>query len=180
MCDELNALCAKFWWGQVGNEKKIHGKVRPLFLSQKNEGGMGFRDLRLFNLAMLGKQGWRLIYEKDSLFYKCFKARYFPRCQFLDATLSPNSSFVWRSILAAMPILKSGCCWRVGNSEEIRVRNDKWIPNYPSNKVLHPVVEEVEDWVVSELIDSDLNCGGETLSWRTSRERMQMLFAKSH
>lgn len=24
LCDELNALCAKFWWGQVGNERKIH------------------------------------------------------------------------------------------------------------------------------------------------------------
>ena len=22
--DELDALCAKFWWGQVGNERKIH------------------------------------------------------------------------------------------------------------------------------------------------------------
>ena len=26
LCDELNALCAKFWWCQVGNEKKIHWK----------------------------------------------------------------------------------------------------------------------------------------------------------
>ena len=26
LCDELNSLCAKFWWGQVGNEKKIHWK----------------------------------------------------------------------------------------------------------------------------------------------------------
>ena len=24
LCDELNALCAKFWWGQVGEERKIH------------------------------------------------------------------------------------------------------------------------------------------------------------
>ena len=23
LCDELNNLCAKFWWGQVGNERKI-------------------------------------------------------------------------------------------------------------------------------------------------------------
>ena len=23
-CDELNAMCAKFWWGQCGDEKKIH------------------------------------------------------------------------------------------------------------------------------------------------------------
>ena len=44
--------------------------------------------------------------------------------------------------MATMPILKSGCYWRVGNGEDIRVRKEKWIPNYPSNKVLHPVAEE--------------------------------------
>uniref|UniRef100_A0A7N2R900 Reverse transcriptase zinc-binding domain-containing protein n=1 Tax=Quercus lobata TaxID=97700 RepID=A0A7N2R900_QUELO len=45
--------------------------------------------------------------------------------------------------MAAMPNLRSGCCWRVGNGEAIRVRKDKWIPNYPSNKILHPVAEEL-------------------------------------
>ena len=26
LCNELNALCTRFWWGQVGDEKKIHWK----------------------------------------------------------------------------------------------------------------------------------------------------------
>ena len=26
LCDELDAMCAKFWWGQVGNARKIHWK----------------------------------------------------------------------------------------------------------------------------------------------------------
>lgn len=60
--------------------------------------------------------------------------------------------------MAAMPILKSGCYWRVGNGEDILIRKDKWIPNYPSNKVLHPVAKEGEEWVVLELIDPDLHC----------------------
>ena len=60
--------------------------------------------------------------------------------------------------MAAMPILKSGCCWRVGNGDDIRVRKDKWIPNYPSNKVLHPMTEEVEECMVSDLINPNLHC----------------------
>ena len=65
--------------------------------------------------------------------------------------------------MAAMPILRSGCCWRVDNGEDIWVKKDKWIPNYPSNKVLHQVAEEGvaeegEEWRVSVLIDPDLHC----------------------
>ena len=24
LCDELDAMCARFWWGQIGEERKIH------------------------------------------------------------------------------------------------------------------------------------------------------------
>ena len=60
--------------------------------------------------------------------------------------------------MAAMPILKSGCCWKVGSGDEIRIRKDKWIPNYPSNMVQHPVAEDVEECMVANLIDPDLHC----------------------
>ena len=71
--------------------------------------------------------------------------------------LSPNSSFVWRSIMSTMLILRSRSCWQVGNGESIKVLLDKWISNYPTNKVLHPVHEDEEDWRVSDLMDSELH-----------------------
>ena len=55
LCDKLNAMCAKFLWGQVGNERKIHWKSWESLSKPKKEGGMGFRDIRCFNLAMLAK-----------------------------------------------------------------------------------------------------------------------------
>ena len=57
LCNELNAMCARFWWGQVGNERKIHWKNWDLLSKPKKEGGMGFRDIRSFNLPILAKQG---------------------------------------------------------------------------------------------------------------------------
>ena len=110
---------------------------------------MGFRDLRAFNLAMLAKQGWRMIQCIDSLLYKCFKARYFPRSSFLDVVESPSCSYVWRILMAALLILKYGYRWRVGNGCSISVLGDRWIPNHPTNKVLHPIHDHFDELAVS-------------------------------
>ena len=112
---------------------------------------MRFRYLRDFNLAMLAKQGRRMLQGNESLLYKCFKARYFPQSSFIDAKESPGCSYMWRSLVAVIPILRLGYCWRVGNGSSISVLGDKWIPNHPTNKVLHPNNELVDGMAVSEL-----------------------------
>ena len=161
ICDELDAMCAKFWWGQVGNERKFLWERWEKLTLSKKVGGMGFRDLRAFNLAMIAKQGWRLFHDNNSLIYQCLKARYFPRTHLFDAKESPNCSFVWKSIMVAFPILKYGCYWRVGNGHSVRILRDKWIPNYPTNAPLHLVKDQVREVTVAELINQDFN------AWRS-------------
>lgn len=100
-----------------------------------------------------------MLQEDDSLLYKCYKARYFPQ-PILQAVESSNCSFVCRSIMATLPILKSSCCWRVGNDSSIRVQWDRWIPNHPTHKIFYLTNEETEDLLVSDLIDPNLHWWG--------------------
>ena len=78
-----------------------------LFLcNRKEEGGMSFRHLRLFNLAMLAKQssklGWSLLSKPDYLGARIIKARYHPTTNLMSAPLEED---IWRGIWKAMTIL---------------------------------------------------------------------------
>ena len=97
----------------------------------KSMGGIGFRELHSFNLAMLAKQGWRLMKNTHSLFYRVYKSKYFPNISFLDAP-SPNlGSFAWKSIVAAKSVLDNGLRWQVGTENKIRIWQDRWLPTPP-------------------------------------------------
>lgn len=50
----------------------------------KHVGGMGFRGLRDVNIDMIENQGWRLLSKPDFLVSKVFRARYYPRGDFLS------------------------------------------------------------------------------------------------
>ena len=80
----------------------------------KSEGGMGFRELEKFNEALLAKQVWRLASNQDSLFYKFFKAKFFPNGSIFDAK-EKNDSYAWKSILKGREVIMRGMRWRIGD-----------------------------------------------------------------
>lgn len=60
---------------------------------------MSFRNLHIFNIAMLRKLELRILNKLGSLLSHTLKARYFPNCEFFDAPLgsSPSYTLAWDS-----------------------------------------------------------------------------------
>ena len=84
----------------------------------KMEGGMGFKDLKAFNLALLAKQGWRLNQNPDLLTHRVFKAKYFAGSSFMEAQVGKKPSYVWRSLMAAREMVERGLRWCIGNGRK--------------------------------------------------------------
>lgn len=90
LCEDIERAICNFWWGGSDQSRKIHWTAKSKLFQHKNEGGMGFKSLRDFNLAMLAKQIWRLHTNPNSLLSQCYKSKYFPHSDVLRLNLAPT------------------------------------------------------------------------------------------
>ena len=100
LCHDLENIMRSFWWGQKDKENNIAWVSWRKMCQSKLHGGMSFRNIQAFNLAILAKQGWRILTNPNSLVARVFKAKYFPYDDVLSLililffpTVSPTSPF---------------------------------------------------------------------------------------
>ena len=138
LCKELNSIMGNFWWGQKGRERRMAWVSWEKLCKPKSDEGMGFRDFKALNLALLAKQGWRMLENPNALVHRVYKAKYFANESFLNAQVGRRPSYVWRSIMAAKDIIMKGSQWCIGNGQKVHIWEDRWIPNLDSFKVISP------------------------------------------
>jgi hypothetical protein len=94
----------------------------------KFAGGLGFRGIELFNLAMLAKQTWRILQNPDTLSSRVLKAVYFPSTNFLEATLGSSPSRILRAIVEGRDVMAQGLIRRIGTGETTHACNTNRLP----------------------------------------------------
>jgi hypothetical protein len=124
---ELEKYICNLWWGSSTHRRKIHWIKWQNICNHKKKIGMGFRNPRALNEALLAKQGWRLITHPKSLVAQILKAKYYPKEHFMKATAKHNMIYTLRSIMHASCVLKNGCLWTIGNGDNIDLWEDNWI-----------------------------------------------------
>ena len=162
-CEDLKSMLRNFWWGQKHQESKMAWVGWKQMCYPKSMGGLGFRNLQAFNLAMLAKQAWRILTNPTSLIARVLKARYFPSGDIFSATLGSNPSYSWQRIFNSVEVIRKGTRWRVGNGKQIHIWDDKWLPTPTIHKVITPPNNLLTFPMVSSFIDPVIN-GGELMS----------------
>ena len=139
MAVKLEEIQRNFLWGSFGSDFKFH-LVRwnivkqPLLL-----GGLGIRDLHLFNEALLGKWLWRFMTEKGNLWRKVVTIKY-GEGGFGWSPSSARGSYgysLWRFISKGWGRFYPHCSFEVGDGSSIFFWHDRWCGEVPL-KVLFP------------------------------------------
>jgi hypothetical protein len=125
--EDYMKMVRNFWWGEDENRRKVHWAAWDILTSPKNLGGVGFRDSKLMNQAMLARQCWRIIKHPNSLCARLLKSVYYPRGNILDTVFRQDGSPSWHGIEFGLELIKEGIIWRIGNGRSVHAWRDNWI-----------------------------------------------------
>ncbi|GKV02210.1 hypothetical protein SLEP1_g14669 [Rubroshorea leprosula] len=145
ICSLINKEIRAFWWGQQEQEKRISWIPWTKMVTSKWHGGLGFKDLECFDLALLARQAWRLINHPNALWAQVLKAIHFPDVDFVNAQEGSNPSWAWKSLLKGRNLLQHGLGWNIGSGESVNVWSDAWVPMLPSFRILSPAPPDKEN-----------------------------------
>ncbi|XP_019087479.1 PREDICTED: uncharacterized protein LOC109127334 [Camelina sativa] len=151
--NKLRGAIARFWWSTKNNKKGLHWVAWDKISVPLEQGGLGFRDLKELNLALLTKQLWRLLCYNESLLSRVLNGRYFRYSNPMDVKKANSPSFGWRSMMSAKPLLQQGLRKNIRSGFNTRVWLDNWIPTIPERPAKDRGTGRDPNLYVNHLID---------------------------
>ncbi|XP_057432083.1 uncharacterized protein LOC130724829 [Lotus japonicus] len=124
VCDRMDQINRKFIWSSNPSKKGWHLVKWGTVTNVKSQGGLGVREARMGNIALLGKLVWKMLHEPSCLWVQQFKSIYLKETNFFDYKIKGNVSFAWRSIIRARDVLKHGFSFLLQHGDSSLWYND--------------------------------------------------------
>jgi hypothetical protein len=157
---EIEKIQRSFIWGDREDKRRAHLVGWETITQPKESGGLGLRNLTLFNEACLMKMGWSLMIGENSLWGQVLVGKY-GRGEWNQGRISttPNDSSLWKAIAKSWPKLEQHRCWAVGDGQKVSLWDDVWlnenqrlsdfdivIPTNARNWKLKDIVDDIGNW----------------------------------
>lgn len=132
VCNRLDEINSDFLWGGTADSSRNHLVSWKKVCQPQTSGGLGLRQARDSNIAMLSKVGWKLDERQDNLWCRVMSGKYLhDQDGFLSSQRHGVGSSTWRGILERREDLGKGVRWRLGDGTSIRFCFDWWTSSKP-------------------------------------------------
>lgn len=128
ICDKVERLCRNFIWGTTSEARRCHLLSWDTICRPKEEGGLGFRSLRMVNICYMLKLGWNLVVNQDALWVRVMRSKY--DCGGLmlpNVRCGSRASHIWREIARSWNLVEQSVAWVVRNGQTVRFWQDRWV-----------------------------------------------------
>ncbi|KAJ3707828.1 hypothetical protein LUZ61_011533 [Rhynchospora tenuis] len=151
---ELTSLARKFFWGKTQKNRFLSMIAWDKITIPVTEGGLGVKDLNIFNNALMLKMVWRIASNQNNLWVQIIKDKYCGIKGFWGSSNTKGCSLFWKNLQKLKPYLKDHIYWTIGDGNNILVRGDPWFDNWTNCLNL----TRKRNCFLSEAIDSENQC----------------------
>eukprot|EP01018_Ginkgo_biloba_P012926 Gb_13551 [translate_table: standard] len=153
---KIEKIQRTFLWAGLEGKKRLPLMTWDKVYLEKKAGGIGLRDLKDMNKALIGKLGWKLVTMESLMWTRILRAKYLGSLQeFLSQNPLPQGSVFWNNIQMCRELLSKVTRWKIGNGHNVDFWNDAWLEEVPL--INHPLLSNIktlipEGYKVSQLI----------------------------
>jgi hypothetical protein len=137
----IKKLQRDFLWGGLEDERKFHLVNWKTACLPLHGGGLGIRNIAIFNKALLGKWLWRYSTETTSLWRQVIDSKYGGQgrdwCS--NRVRATHGVSLWKHIRAGWDVFSNHVSYKLGDGSRIRFWHDTWCGEFPL-KQQYPVL----------------------------------------
>ncbi|GJT91068.1 putative reverse transcriptase domain, reverse transcriptase zinc-binding domain protein [Tanacetum coccineum] len=121
----------------AGEMKRGNAKVKwDIVCLPKEDGGLGIRRLKTWNLALMTTHIWSILSNRQSLWVKWINSYRLKDRNFWDIPVKSNSSYGWRKILQMQNVVRRFFFHVVGKGNRKSAWFDKWLDEGPFDAII--------------------------------------------
>jgi hypothetical protein len=128
--EQIDKPIRSFFWAGSADKKKYHFVKWKWICKPKRKGGLGIKDLHLFNISLMCKWWWKL--ENESGPWQDLMKHKYMSCGGISYTRKkPGDSPLWSDMLQVKQIYLKGRRMKVGNGRDTSFWCDAWCDQIP-------------------------------------------------
>ncbi|GJT64029.1 RNA-directed DNA polymerase, eukaryota, reverse transcriptase zinc-binding domain protein [Tanacetum coccineum] len=101
-------------------------KNKTLSYAGREQGGLGLKDLGVWNEVLMTKRLWNVAVKKDTLWIKWIYKEKLKDKSIWEAECDSNCTVGWKNILSLRVKIRKHVRWKVGNGRSVNVWHENW------------------------------------------------------